>query len=263
MDERTRARLLALNRAFYTQAAAPFDATRQGWTPGLLAIVPHMQEGIKERPLHVLDVGCGNARLARLLDAQGLVCDYTGVDASPALLDLARAQTRDLVHVTARFHQADLADPHWWQGLEPAGYHVVVCLATLQHLPGRDLRARVVADLARLARHRVILSCWQFLSSPRFAARCLDWTRVHLTPEDVEPGDALLPWKQGVEAVRYVHQVDERELTALAQEAGLRVVHCFRADGREGNLNLYAILEPGDVASPAAASPPSTKGHPR
>ncbi len=263
MDEDTRRRLLELNRQFYARVAAPFDATRRSWTPGLLAIVPHLREGIKERPLTLLDVGCGNARLARLLEHHGLECRYTGVDGCPQLLERARAQIQGLRHVTVALHQADLADPAWTRELDPRGYHVVVCLATLQHLPGEDLRARVVADLARLARRRVILSCWQFLTSPRFAARCLDWSTVGIPPQAVEPGDALLPWRQAVEAIRYVHQVDAAELRRLAQGAGLALRALFRADGREGDLNLYAILEPvGDAASRVPASPHAREHHP-
>ncbi len=259
MDEEIRQRLLELNRQFYARVAAPFDATRRGWPPGLLAIVPHLREGIKERPLTVLDVGCGNGRLARLLEHQGLECRYTGVDGCSQLLERAREQTQGLCRVTVALHPVDLADPGWAQGLDPRGYHVVVCLATLQHLPGEDLRARVVADLARLARRRVILSCWQFLDSPRFAARCLDWSQVGIPAQAVEPGDALLPWRQAVEAIRYVHQVDAAELRRLARGAGLSLRALFRADGREGNLNLYAILEPvGDAVARVPAS-----SHPR
>ena len=102
----------------------------------------------------------------------------------------------------------------------------------------------MVQDFARLCRGVIVLSFWQFLTSERFRARLIDWSAVGLDGADVESGDALLPWKQGVSATRYVHQVDEAELHRLAADAGLELLHTFRADGKEGNLNLYAILRP-------------------
>ena len=239
-------RLLAVNRRFYETVADEFHRTRQGWTPGLLAILPHIPEGTKQRPATVLDVGCGNGRLARLLEERGGHTEYTGVDQDPRLLALARESTAHLTRTRCRFLQADLADPAWTQvlGREEPHFQAVVCLATLQHLPGYELRRRVVRDLARLSQEVVILSFWQFLEAARFRAKLLDWSTVGLSPQDVEPGDALLPWQQGPYAVRYVHQVDRTELERLAQDAGLRIRQTFRADGKEGNLNLYAVLEP-------------------
>lgn len=243
MQESTRNKLLALNRTFYRQVAPHFDATRQGWTPGLLAILPYLPGDAKD-PLTVLDVGCGNGRFARLLEDRGIACVYTGVDGSEALLKRARGGARGFRHVQAEFIQADLADPEWSKPLAGRRYHVVLCTATLQHLPGYDLRLRTVRTLGALSTGRVILSFWQFLSSERFRARLISPAALGFFGDELEPGDGFLPWKQGVHAVRYVHQVDPSELARLAQDAGLDIVCTFRADGKEGDLNLYAVLQP-------------------
>ena len=87
---------------------------------------------------------------------------------------------------------------------------MVVCLSTLQHMPGSELRVCVLQSLAKLlvAGGRLAVSAWQFLTSPRLAARQIEWDGCGRGWADVEPGDALLPWKQDVYAVRYVHQID-------------------------------------------------------
>ena len=253
MRESVRRRLLELNRDFYAQVADPFDATRQQATPGLTAILPYFAGDEKDLPgfgkpgrsttLSVLDVGCGNGRFARLLDARGIVCDYTGVDRSADLLRLAKAATADLAAVRCRFVQADLSDPAWAAQLGDKRWDRLLCTATIQHLPGYDLRLRVIQEFARLCAGMIVLSFWQFLSSERFRSRLIEWSTVGLDKTDGEAGDALLPWKQGVAATRYLHQVDEAELQRLAVDAGLTLLHTFRADGKEGDLNLYAILQ--------------------
>ena len=259
MELKTQTRLLTLNRRFYEQVAHHFDATRQGWTPGLRAILPYFRAAGKVS-LSVLDVGCGNGRFARLLDEAGVVASYTGVDGNDSLLRLARQSTANLATVDCRFIQAELANPDWPSVLAPGGlaesgharantgsiespnYSVVLCTATVQHLPGYALRLRLMKDLQRLSSGYVILSFWQFLSSDRFRSKLIDPCTVGISPAELETGDALLPWRQGVESVRYLHQVDEAELRRLAADAGQTVVHTFRADGKESDLNLYAIL---------------------
>lgn len=266
MELKTQNRLLALNRRFYEKVAHHFDATRQGWTPGLWAILPYFRATGKER-LPVLDVGCGNGRFARLLEEAGVVASYTGVDGNASLLRIARKSAANLEGVDCQFIQAELANTDWHSvlaassgaesrhahantdSIESPKYTVVLCTATVQHLPGYALRLRLMRDLQRLSSDYVILSFWQFLSSDRFRRKLIDPGTVGICPTELEPGDALLPWRQGVESVRYVHQVDDAELRQLAAGAGLTVLHTFRADGKESDLNLYAILGRADENS--------------
>ena len=171
------------------------------------------------------------------------------MDGNAELLALAANQTAALSHVEVLLLAGDLATPAWLAKLDgQARFDLVVCLATLQHLPGFALRRRVVGELAGLLAPEgmLIISAWQFLTSQRLAARQLDWSEIGLTPADVKPGDALLPWRQGGYAIRYVHQIDEAEFERLSRAAGLLIQDTFHADGREGNLNLYAILRRQD-----------------
>ncbi|HXF63827.1 MAG TPA: class I SAM-dependent methyltransferase [Caldilineaceae bacterium] len=268
-DPETRRRLLALNRRFYDTVVEPFDQTRRAWPPGqrrLLALLPH---GDAQRPLRVADIGCGNGRLACILASRGTPVDYVGLDANPALLALARAHCAGLPHVQARFVQADLAEAGWSAALNGDRrfdhyFDIVACLATLQHLPGFDLRAAAVREMAGLLAPDglLVLSAWQFLTSERFVAKQVSWAEVGIDETQVEPGDALLPWAQGGYALRFVHQIDLAELTALAEAAGLALVEHYRADGKEGNLNLYALLQAAQPRAAPAVPPPEPSSNP-
>jgi SAM-dependent methyltransferase len=246
MSKATQQRLLALNREFYTTVAEPFDATRAGLPVGWQRLHTWLST-LTDQPLRVLDVGCGNGRWAWMLEEWGIPCSYTGVDGDEKLLRLAAENTRHLTGVQSTFHQSDFTTPDWFAplALQPASFELIACLAALHHAPGYDLRSQVVQSLANLLAPTgvLIFSHWQFLRSERFVRKQIPWQTIGLTSAEVEPGDALLPWQQGGYAVRYVHQIDEAEMAALAQTAGLQVLTNFYADGKEGNLNLYVVLK--------------------
>ena len=271
MDPQTAQRLIELNRTFYATVAEPFNRTRFADAPGKLQLLQHFAMLAPDRTLRVLDVGCGNGRLAWMLDRLKRPVAYTGVDGETRLLALAQENTAALRYVQTQWVHVDLSAIDWfadWSGdwfangtdtllhevseqvpshlSEAGGYDAVVCLATLQHMPGFDLRARVLADLGRLVSSDglIAVSAWQFLQSTRLAAKQLDWQVADIDPAAVEPGDALLPWQQDHYAVRYVHQIDGAEMALLAYRAGLTIESTFFADGREGNLNLYALMRP-------------------
>lgn len=263
MDPQTQQQLLELNRHFYATVAEPFDVTRRSPQPGKVELVARLPLETGEKPAAVADIGCGNGRLAWLLEERGIALDYVGVDANAQLLALAQTHTANLHHVRTRFIQADLAQPDWGKQItQPAqGFDIVTCLATLHHLPGTALRRAAVQQLAMLVAPggMVAISTWQFLTSPRFTAKLVDWATVGVDADKVEPGDALLPWQQGAPAVRYVHQLDLDEVTTLATLVGLTVEETYFADGKEGNLNLYTLLRrPQDNKSPVHLEPDKT-----
>jgi len=250
MNETTQRSLLALNRRFYIKVASAFHQTRIPWSSGLLHLLDRLPTPRKEDRLSVLDVGCGNGRFARILDSKKKPFIYWGIDGGSSLLTLAGEHTHLLDHGKAHFAQVDLSEPAWSTPLTstiaevepytPVPFDFVLCTATLQHLPGYAMRLQAVREMAKLANEMIVLSGWQFLESERMQKKLLDWETVGLSAEEIEPGDALLPWKQGGYSVRYVHQIDEDEMAQLAKDAGLSIVDTFRADGRE-NLNLYVV----------------------
>lgn len=240
MRKETIDKLLALNRDFYATFAEHFAATRSISDPALTAILPHLP-----RRGCILDVGCGNGRLALLLDQERPGSTYVGLDAVPALIQVARAQLGCLSEISASFHVADVAHPGWTSGFPNASFDCVVLLAVLHHIPSSGLRARILHDLVDLLTLDgcVIISTWRFLSSERIRRKIVPWTEVEIEEENLEPGDYLLDWKRGGRGLRYCHMVDEAEVGRLAAASGLLLRETFRAGGREGDLSLFAVLD--------------------
>ncbi|MEE8391614.1 MAG: class I SAM-dependent methyltransferase [Anaerolineae bacterium] len=240
MDAKTIEQLLALNHEFYATFAQPFAASRSLSDPALTCILPHIPQRAR-----VLDVGCGNGRLALLLDRERPDAIYVGVDVVPELVEVAHTQAGQLTTVSPEFHIADIARPGWSEGLCNVRFDRVVILAVLHHIPSFGLRAQVLRESASLLKSdgRLILSTWQFLDSARLRRKIVDWAEVSIAEEALEPGDYLLDWKREGRGLRYCHLVDEAEVKRLAAESGFRVRETFRAGGREGNLSLFAILD--------------------
>jgi SAM-dependent methyltransferase len=230
MDEALVRRLVALNEAFYADFAAPFAASRAAAQPGFARLLAHVPAG---RP-RLLDVGCGDGRFGRFLAEQGVAVEYVGVDFSAGMLGAATGP--------GRFVRRDLSREG---SLDDLGqFALVVCLATLQHIPGWANRARLLVEMgARLEPGgHVALANWQFTASERQRRKIRPWAEAQIDVAALEAGDYLLSWQRGGYGLRYVALLDEAETQRLAAAAGLRVVAQFHSDGREGDLNLYTIL---------------------
>ncbi|MFM8322387.1 MAG: class I SAM-dependent methyltransferase [Chloroflexota bacterium] len=235
MDLSTANQLVELNRQFYQTFARSFSATRQRLQPGVWRIVEELPAGAA-----VLDLGCGNGELGRVLLGRGHTAGYTGVDFAPALLD-ARRESAGAPPGTLEFVEADLAAPGWQAALPGRRFAVITLFAVLHHLPGAAARQALLdgAGQLLLPGGRLELSCWQFLNSPRLRQRIQPWQAAGIDPATVDPGDYLLDWRQDGAGLRYVHHFDDQELTGLAAAAGFQVSRRFHADGEGGQLSIY------------------------
>jgi len=234
MHENIRRALVALNATFYDTLAAPFSESRIAPQPGYARLLPF----IPTHEFAILDVGCGNGRFARYLLEQGYRFAYTGVDFSDPLLDEARqygpCYRRDL-------SRADL---------DSLGeFDLIVCLSTIQHIPGQTMRERLMGQMRDHLQPggMIILANWQFLEAPRQRRKIQPWPAAGIVAEAVEEGDYLLSWDRGGHGLRYVALIDAAATQRLADAAGLRIVEQFRSDGREGDLNLYTFLARSDA----------------
>lgn len=239
-------RLNQINREFYAAFAASFSETRSELGREVQVILPYIANGAR-----VLDIGCGNGRVAALLARHRREVTYVGIDSSSELIARCRLQVagRQLQDMT--FLVVDITQPGWIGSLTQlkvgegaGGFDCVLMLAVLHHIPGGEVRERIMRQARELlAPHGcAIVSTWQFMDNERMRKKIVPWSCVGIDERELEPGDALLDWKRGGAGLRYCHWIGEQEMRALAGQAGLNVVEMFRAGGREGNLNLYAVI---------------------
>lgn len=238
MNSETAQTLIELNRRFYEGFAADFSATRQRLQPGVQRLLPRLLGAGR-----ILDLGCGNGELARQLGLNGYSGSYLGLDFSAGLLEQARQQTS--LAKTFRFQQVDLTSPKWAAGLLPASYDLALAFAVFHHLPGADLRGKILRDLAGLLTTGGLLvhSNWQFLNSKRLRQRIQPWSLAGILEDQLDPDDYLLDWRRGGAGLRYVHHFSSAELAALAQASSFTQVETFSSDGQEGSLALYQIWQ--------------------
>lgn len=237
MQPKIAQQLLELNHQFYQSFADPFSATRQRLQPGVVQAVESIPEDIS-----LLDLGCGNGRLAAHLREKGHTGPYVGIDASPGLIQIASQQKLPETF----FFQADLVDQQWVDKLPRPIFEGIFCFATLHHIPGSTLREQFLHQVRKLLDPDgfFIHSNWQFLLSPKLRRRIQPWEKIGLTENQVDPQDYLLDWRRGGAGLRYVHFFSSDELSSLAGQTGFKVQREFSSDGATGNLGLYQIWQP-------------------
>jgi tRNA (uracil-5-)-methyltransferase TRM9 len=240
VDSSTAARLIELNRDFYTHFGDSFSATRHRIQPGVRQVLA-MLRGDES----ILDLGCGNGELARELSKRGHRGSYLGVDFSLPLLREAESQPENF---SAKFMQADLTQLSVIseQLLLIGNWQVVTAFAVLHHIPSHELRLSILRIVRQLLKEDgfFIHSNWQFLNSEKLKARIQPWEAATIPSSAVDAGDYLLDWRNGGKGLRYVHHFDEQELGELAKASGFQVSDTFYSDGEGGRLGLYQIWRP-------------------
>ena len=237
MDSLTRQALNAINRTFYDAQAQDFSGTRNHPWPGWTRLLPHLTGS---GPLRTLDVGCGNARFAQFL-ADGLEreVDYTGLDASAPLLEIARQRAPDAGFLE---HDLVLDAP---SELPSGPFDLIALFGVTHHLPGAQFRTELMRELAaRLApAGLLVLTYWQFGSEERFRNHRVSWESQPIDPEQLEAGDQLVRWGTSPGSLRYCHDTSTEERTQWTTLLPLRKRAEFAADGRSGELNHYLVFE--------------------
>lgn len=218
-DEDTEARPVAIHdvEEGYTRWAPGYD----GPNPAIAREEPVVRELLAATPFGVaLDAACGTGRLAAILAERGN--RVIGVDATPAMLDRARAKLPDADLRAGRLDALPVDD---------ASIDVLTCglaLTHVQHL------APVIAEFARVLRpggHAVLSDMNPFVTSTGSPAAFRvegDPTTMHFTPNLVHPVSTYV---------------------AAFIDAGLTILACREPDINEDVLAVFPSFEAFPEAS--------------
>lgn len=271
-----------LTGEFYAREAETFSATRQmpwkGWEQSF-ELIEQEDSTFFSHPLTIVDIACGNLRFESFL----CECHITprhiyAVDSCPALADkspfgslhtspsatcLGKNCTAPLSH-TLEYHEVDIVEALDGKNLSfelpCATADLAVVFGFMHHLPHFPQRAEMLKVLGKTLRPGgfAIVSFWQFLNDDRLAAKAKLTTTSALNRLKLgalHKGDYLLGWQHAENIYRFCHHTSEEEIDALltsanispshssTKEETLREIARFSADGKQGNLNRYLILQ--------------------
>jgi len=233
MDKTTSDNLLRIVHDNYNDIAADFNMTRKKeiW-PEIASLASDIKDGDK-----VLDLGCGNGRLIETIKDQKT--DYLGIDNSEELIKLARVNYPEY-----RFIVSDILNLDRAEEIKGRKFNYIFCLATLQHLPSRELRVKAVKEMSKFMgiNGKIVISNWNMWSQRKYRHLIFKtlFNRI-IGNNKLEFGDVLFPWKNSrgeIKSQRYYHAFRKKELLGLAYEVGFKNVNIYK-----DNYNYWLIIK--------------------
>ncbi|HTX86850.1 MAG TPA: class I SAM-dependent methyltransferase [Candidatus Nanoarchaeia archaeon] len=228
MNKDTQKELLRIVRRNYEDDARTFDETREKniWPP-LLALLQKVELGAK-----VLDVGCGNGRLLKVLAERH--AKYIGVDQSESLIKICRDKYPEY-----KFAVEDILN---LGELPEYDFDYVFCIAVLHHLPSADLRLQALKQLKNKIKTngKIILSVWNMWPLEKYRKMIYKFALLKIVGKNkMDWNDVLFDWRapRGMMSKRYYHVFFQRELKKLVKKSGLKMEKIFK-----DNFNYYLVL---------------------
>ncbi len=236
--------LMNKTRQDYDEIAEEFSATRRSMWPELIDLDKYVKGGDK-----VLDIGCGNGKLLGFLAGKRKNFSYFGLDVSEKLLEYAKKIYMEAEVQDKEFKVFDGINIPY-AGPPAGGFDVVYCLATLPHLPGREMQVKFLENIRSSAKPgaRLVVTCWNLwqLKFIKYQAKMIVNYIIDkiLSKDECDWGDLYIPWKKrGVEPIsRFYHAFTVSELDNILEKAGWEVTEIGYKERRENNkFNLFAV----------------------
>lgn len=237
MKQETAQQLMTQVANDYNAIAQHFSHTRKfQWHTVQWLIEQYIQPGQR-----VLDLGCGNGRVADLVNE--IKGQYVGLDISEELITIARSLRPGNEFHVGSMHQMPFADNSFDHILPIASFH---------HIPGRDLRIQTLQEMRRVLKPGgyILMTNWNLHQWKFWKQRMRTNLDALRGKHDRGRNGMLIPWytqDKQLLAERYYHSFTKKEMAGLAKAAGFRVAdQYYETRGmhvpRRKGQNLVTIL---------------------
>lgn len=212
----------------YDLAAEEFSRSR----PHFWGELAYLLEYAKPK-MRILDLGCGNGRLYDALNKQTPDIDYTGVDNSKNLLEIASTRYPDATFLAADARALPFPDK---------SFDVIYSFAVLHHIQSKREQLAFLSEAIRVLKHDgvLIVTTWKLNGSKYFWRKLSYFAKQILIGNTIEFGDMILPLGS-TGGARFVHVFSHRELRLLASKLHLSIELSQVAHGKKYG-NIVAVL---------------------
>ncbi len=209
--------MLNLTRDGYDTIAADWHSTRLTfWAELIDKIKVHVTPDTK-----VLDVGCGNGRILKVLSDYNL--EYTGVDVSVELIKLAQRDFPDF-----EFHTVDTKLEYLKDIVTEESFDQVISIAVLHHIPPMYV-------------HDWLKNIYKTLK-PNTISIFTTWNLLKSTYTLDENNDVVIGFMHHKD-VRYVHYYNYTEIREVFEKVGFEIVEISDVSRESGMTNTVAIVK--------------------
>lgn len=208
----------------YDSIAHHFSKTRHFIWPEMELFLPVIKPGG-----HLIDIGCGNGRLLRML--QEKQCTYVGIDQSAELIKEAQRQWPNYA-----FEVADMSTYHYGRDR----FDTACLIASLHHLATNDEQQKTLERIftALKSGGYLCITVWNMWQS-RYRKYVLKEPYHH----------SYIPYQDGMKtAQRFYYAFTKTELITITKAAGFEIVSCWYSDkatisDRKQGRNLCLIAK--------------------
>ena len=196
-------------KTIYNSIAEEFSASRVFPWEELQVFIPYIEDNFK-----VLDLGCGNGRLLKVLQESNKKFDYLGLDFADNLIAAAKKQFPDF-----SFQVQDMESLK----LEPESFDMIFLIASFHHLESLKARQKVLGDIYKALKPGGLLfmTNWDLRQKKYLKNFFNQWWKKRAW------NDVFISWQKYLgdkqKLWRYYHSFTERELESLLLETGFKL----------------------------------------